>query len=337
MSRPSVCVTLVTCNSQPYIRACLNSVLRQDYPVEVVVIDNASLDGTRMELAGYSSSVRVILNDRNTGFALAQNQAISASRSDWVLTLNPDVLLHPGFIAGLLDSSEHDMRVGTLCGKLLRIGQGFVPLPDPVIDSTGVYFTPNLRHFDRGSGEPDDGRYAAPEYVFGASAAAALYRREMIEDVSLSDGFFDPDFFAYREDADVSWRAQLLGWKCLYVPDAIGYHVRRVRPGPRRQVPPVLNMHSVKNRFLMRVKNTTGRVLSDHWAAMLGRDAMIGLACLFYEPTSLPAFWKFAQALPGALRKRREIMARRRVNDDYLAQWFRPEPVAMPLPEYALR
>ena len=70
-----------------------------------------------------------------------------------------------------------------------------------------------------------------------ACGAAALYRREMIDDVSEGDNFFDPDFFAYREDADVAWRAQLLGWRCLYVPGAVGYHVRTVVPGNRRDVP----------------------------------------------------------------------------------------------------
>jgi GT2 family glycosyltransferase len=71
----------------------------------------------------------------------------------------------------------------------------------------------------------------------------------MIDDTSLDDEFFDPDFFVYREDADVAWRAQLLGWRCIYTPHARGYHVRNVLPGNRRALPPVINMHSVKNRF----------------------------------------------------------------------------------------
>ena len=95
------------------------------------------------------------------------------------------------------------------------------------------------------------------EYVFGASAAAALYRRAMIDDVAVDGDFFDPDFFAYREDADVAWRAQLLGWRCIYTPAAVAYHVRTVTPANRRSLPPVINMHSVKNRFLMRIKNAT--------------------------------------------------------------------------------
>ena len=79
----------------------------------------------------------------------------------------------------------------------------------------------------------------------------------MIEDTSVLGEFFDPDFFVYREDADVAWRAQLMGWRCIYTPLARGYHVRNVLPGNRRALPSVINMHSVKNRFLMRLKNMT--------------------------------------------------------------------------------
>ena len=96
-----------------------------------------------------------------------------------------------------------DARVGTVCGKLLTMSDGFDFPEKPVVDSTGIYFTPNLRHLDRGSLQPDNGHYRQYEYVFGATAAAALYRREMIEDISLDGEFFDADFFVYREDADV--------------------------------------------------------------------------------------------------------------------------------------
>ena len=92
----------------------------------------------------------------------------------------------------------------------------------------------------------------------------------MIADVSLEDGFFDPDFFTYREDADVAWRSQLLGWRCIYTPGAIAYHVRNVSPGSRLAVPAILKMHSVKNRFLMRIKNMTGDLYRRHWLPALG-------------------------------------------------------------------
>ncbi|HEY1339550.1 MAG TPA: glycosyltransferase family 2 protein, partial [Bryobacteraceae bacterium] len=263
---PKVCVAIVTFNSARYIRRCLDAVLDQEgVAVEVVVVDNASTDETREILKEYKRRVRTLYNETNAGFAAGQNRAIHAARSEWVLTLNPDVLMLPGFIRTLVDAGEADSKVGAVCGKLLSIGAGFEPLDEDRIDSTGLYFTPAMRHFDRGWHEADRARFETAEYVFGASAAAALYRRRMIADISVDGDFFDPDFFSYREDADVAWRAQLLGWRCLYSPDAVAYHVRSVVPGSRRKIPAAINMHSVKNRFLMRIKNTTAGLYRRYW------------------------------------------------------------------------
>ena len=101
----------------------------------------------------------------------------------------------------------------------------------------------------------------------------------MIDDIAVDDEFFDPDFFVYREDADVAWRAQLMGWRCIYTPHARGYHVRNVLPGNRRALPPAINMHSVKNRFLMRMKNITGDLYRRNWFSItvprLGGDFLL--------------------------------------------------------------
>src|ERR1051326_4392571 len=196
----SVCVTIVTYNSRVYLESCLRSVFRQNYhPLQVVVVDNASMDGTRPLLSRFEGRIRVKYNNTNAGFAAAQNQAIAMSSSDWVLVLNPDVVLQPGFIEQLVEAGELDGKAGTVCGRLLSIGRDLEPPAQTLIDTAGIYFTPEMRHFDRGWHEPDDGRFRKMEYVFGASAAAAMYRREMIVDISDGDNFFDPDFFAYRE------------------------------------------------------------------------------------------------------------------------------------------
>jgi GT2 family glycosyltransferase len=328
----TICVAIVTYNSSRYIRRCLQTVLRQDgVPTEVVVVDNASTDGTREILREFGGQIRTIHSVRNLGFAEAQNRAIRSSTAEWVLTLNPDVLLLPGFIRTLLDAGQSDAGAGTVCGKLLSIGPGFHPLQDPRIDSAGMFFTPAMRHFDRGWHQPDPSCFENMEYVFGASAAAALFRRRMIDDVAVEGSFFDPDFFVYREDADVAWRAQLLGWRSIYTPAAVAYHVRSVTPGNRRTVPAAINMHGVKNRFLMRIKNTTAGVYRRYWLPTTLRDLVVLGGAIFWEPTSLPAFWHVARGLPRALRQRRLIMSRRRVPDDVLAQWFSFEPAAQPI------
>jgi len=318
-----VCVSIVTFNSAAYITRCLEAVLAQEEAhLEVVVVDNASFDNTRQCLQPFEGRIRIIYNNRNIGFAAAQNQAIAATGAEWFLALNPDVLLQPGFVAQLVQAAGRHKRVGSACGKLLAIGPGFRALQERLLDSTGIIINGALRHADRGWHEPDQGQYDAREYVFGASGAAALYRRAMIEDLSYRGEFFDLAFFCYREDADVAWRAQLQGWRCLYVPEAEAYHVRRVTPEVRRHLPPDINMHSVKNRFLMRIKNVTAGVYRRHWLQITWRDVAVIGCCLVWEVRSLPAFWLLAKELRGALAKRREIMANRRADDDYMGAWF---------------
>ena len=326
-----VSITVVTYNSGRFIRRCLEAALDQRYPnVEVVVIDNASTDGTPDILERFEDRCRIVYNEENSGFAAAQNQAIALSRGAWALTLNPDVLLLPDFVEKLMASAESDPTVGTVCGKLLMVDASFEIPDQQVVDSTGMYFTPMLRHFDRGCLENYNGHYRQHEYVFGATAAAALYRREMIDDISVDGEFFDSDFFTYREDADVAWRAQLMGWKCLYDPTACGYHVRKLRPGMRRFLSAEINMHSVKNRFLMRVKNVTSGVYLRNFVPITIRDIGILGYCLLIEHSSLRAFGIVVRDFRKTWAKRRAIQARRRVDDAYLGQWFRFQPVSMP-------
>ena len=316
-------ITIVTFNSSAFIRQCLHYLFEQDYESkEVIVVDNASKDGTSDILSEYEHLARVVRNRENVGFAAGQNQAIALSRAAWILTLNPDVRLMPDFIRMLVATAEGDSAVGSACGKLLAMEPDFKIPERAVFDSTGIYMSRNQRHLDRGSRMLDQGQYDCPEYVFGGTGAACLYRRQMIEEISVGGEFFDNDFFAYREDADVAWRAQLAGWKCLYTPQAVAYHVRSVLPSNRRSVPAVLNMHSVKNRWLLRIKNMTPGVYKRYWLPITTRDLLVIGGCCFREWTSLRAFWLVLRNFRSTWAKRRAIMQRRRVADDQLVGWF---------------
>jgi len=335
MSASRVAVTIVTFNSDRYIAGCLEHVLAQSHkPIAISVVDNASSDSTAAILRSFENCDGMIVsyNRGNTGFAAAQNQAIAAvPDTDWVLTLNPDVRLTPKFISSLLAASELAPAVGSVCGKLLSCSPAFEVASPPLLDSTGIYFTPNLRHLDRGQRKPDQGQFEIPQFVFGGTGAACLYRREMIRDISITGEFFDVDFFAYREDADVAWRAQLLGWKCIYTSAALAYHVRRVAPENRRDLPGIINMHSVKNRWLLRIKNTTPDLYRRYWLPITLRDFIVISGCLLREWSSLGAFPRVLKLWNRTWNKRREIMNKKRVDDAYMARWFSCEPRAEPV------
>jgi GT2 family glycosyltransferase len=187
-----------------------------------------------------------------------------------------------------------------------------------------------LRHFDRGNHIPARGQYDLDEFVFGATGAACLYRQTMIRDIQIFGEFFDNDFFSYREDADVAWRAQLFGWKCIYTPNAVAIHVRTVVPKARRSLPAIVNLHSVKNRWLLRVKNTTPDLYLRFLLPITLRDMVVIGGCLLREWSSLPAFAMLIRLLPQAWRKRREIMRLKRTNGAEMRRWFSDRPVSFP-------
>jgi GT2 family glycosyltransferase len=325
---------MTTYNSAAVLEACLNSALQQDYqPLEVIVVDNDSADETRGVLARFGDRLQVLRNPANVGFAAAQNQAIAHAQGDWLLSLNPDVVMDPDFISKLVAFGEANPQIGTVCGKLLRWKPGAPEARTQVIDSSGIYFLRNLRHLDRGSEELDRGQYDQPEYVFGATGAAALYRRKMIEEISVDGEFFDEDFFAYREDADVAWRAQMMGWSCVYTPQAVAWHVRRVTPARFRELPDLINRHSIQNRFLMRAKNISYALYARLLVPITLRDiAILGYCALFNRGllSGLNLFWRRRKAIR---EKRMWIQSRRRITDRELAKWFSNRARSFPLHE----
>jgi GT2 family glycosyltransferase len=313
VGRAVVSAVVVTWNSARFLRRCLDALRQQSYPdIELIHVDNASSDDSVRLVDG---AARQIVNAENRGFAAAVNQGIAAARGDYVLLVNPDAFLDREYVANVVTALEKaGEKFGMATGKLYRADE------PGVIDTMGIRMTRTGRHLDIDGGQA---LLPVPHEVFGVSGAAAMYRRSFIEDVSIDGEFLDEDFHTYREDADVAWRGRLFGWRALFVPDAVGHHVRTVTPEKRRALPAVINMHSVKNRFLLRLKNEGLYLALRNAPFELARDAVAIAAVLTIERSSLPAFawlWKNRRRI---LAKRREIQRRRRVSDRALASWFR--------------
>jgi GT2 family glycosyltransferase len=326
--RLPIAVVVVTWNSAAVLPAMLESLAACDPPpTELVVVDNASADQSRTAVAEFAGAdrrfaVRAIANETNVGFAAGANQGIAASTQPYVCLLNPDIRLLPGTLAalcGTLDRSAPDLAA--VGGKLLR-AHGDDLHPTTVIDSTGIVMTGDGRHFDRGAGETDVGQYDCEEEVFGISGAMVLFRRNVLERSKVDGEIFDEDFFAFREDADLAWRLRGFGYRALYVPSAVAYHRRSVTPERRRSLSPIINRHSVQNRFLLRIHHADTAWWLSFGLASLARDVVVVGACLTFEWSSLPAFPWLARSLRRHLRRRRQILRRRAVPNGLLRAWF---------------
>jgi GT2 family glycosyltransferase len=305
-----VSLILVTWNSARFLPRCLDGIARQTFgDIEVIAIDNASVDDSVALVRERFPNATIIRNTTNEGFSRAVNQGIARASGDFVQLVNPDAFLEPEYVAKLVEALEENEAYGSATGKLLRAeGVG--------VDSKGIRMTRTGRHFDIEEGEERE--------VFGVSGAAAMYKMAFIRDVTLVDGqFLDEDFFSYREDADVAWRGRLFGWRAVYVADAVGWHVRSVTPQNRRALPPFINLHSFKNRFMMRIKNEGLYLALRNAPFELTRDLVTIAAVLTIERSSLPAFAWLWRNRKRILAKRREIQRRRRVSDRALARWFR--------------
>ncbi len=216
-----ISVIIVTHNNESTIKNCVNKIFSSKYPEkEIIVIDNDSRDKTRDILYSFEG-IRIVLNSKNAGFSKAMNQGISIAKGDMILSLNPDCFLGEDTISVLATTVNESIDFGTVTPKIVRESN--------TIDSAGIENSSDIIFKNRGEGNKDLGQYNKREVVFGATGACALYKRKMLESVKIEEEYFDEDFFAYKEDVDLSWRANRAGWKAVYAPEAVVFHQRFFR------------------------------------------------------------------------------------------------------------
>lgn len=315
-------VGIVTWNSEQYIERCLSCLKDQSFQdFELIVVDNGSVDSTVSIIKKIYPSANLIINKENTGFCGGHNLAIKESTGKFYMPYNPDIFAEPTFLEKMIDAATTGNMIGSISGKLLR----FDPVENKktkIIDSTGIYFKKNRRSLDRGAESLDVGQYDNKEYVFGASGAAPLYSKEMLEDIKINDQYFLEDFFAYREDVDLAWRAQLKGWTCVYNYEAVAYHVRNNTPEKRKQMSNFVNMHSVKNRIIMLLQNESKQGFLKHGWYFIPYDLMIIAYVLLKERSSITGLKYISKNLKLIKSRRSLIRNTSEVDNKAFLQWF---------------
>lgn len=247
-----VSVNIVNWNGLHFLSDCIESIKLQTYKnIEINIIDNNSTDGSVDFISGKYLDIKLVKNMRNEGFSKAHNQAIMISSGEYILPLNFDIVLSPVFVEEMAKAIESSPDIGIVSGKLYALKNGE---KTNIIDSTGITMQ-GMFPADRGQNETDCGQYDKIEYVFGASGAAPLFRREMLEDIKLNKEYFDEDFYIYVEDVDICWRAQLYGWKALYTPSAIAYHSRGTTRENDSEMKKDYLLIGYRNRYWTIIKN----------------------------------------------------------------------------------
>jgi GT2 family glycosyltransferase len=183
--------------------------------------------------------------------------------------------------------------------------------------------TPYRRQMLRYSGKDARALVLRKQDIFGPDGAAALYRRAMLEDIDLGQGVFDEDYFMHKEDVDVCWRAQLRGWRSIFVPNSVAYHIRTFRAGHRTHIDTNMRMLAIRNRYYLMTKNELPLLFIRDvlWIGMYDIAMFVYILCC--EPKSVTAYRLFFESLSVLRMKRLLIQTRKRVGVRYMAQWFR--------------
>lgn len=303
-------VGIVNWNGKGYLRSCIERVLVQkisNFDFSIVIFDNNSTDdslGEILDLIG--DRVKVIHSDRNLGFARGHNRIIASIETDFYMPLNFDVFLEPNYMREILSAMREDATIGMATGKLLKM-MNFKP--QPLLDSTGIEMAYYMPH-PRGELERDEGQYDTPDcrFIFGPCGAAPIYRIKMLENIRFKNEYFDEDFVNYVEDVDLAWRAQLRGWKGIYVKEAVAFHERGATRKNNASERQAYFVRGYRNRYLTLYKNVTADEIRTHGIKFFSRELVFLLS--LYDGGADPVI-KF-RALFSALRSLNRVRIKRK-------------------------
>jgi GT2 family glycosyltransferase len=306
---PLASVVIPNWNGAHHLPACLDALRAQTYPaVEVVLVDNASTDGSQALVAEQYPEVRLLPLARNLGLTGGNNAGFRAARGDVLISLNNDTEAAPRFVEALVAALQDHPEAGMAAAKMLLFDRR------DTIHSAGDGYGVDGIPFNRGVWQQDTGQFEQAGWIFGGCGGAVAYRRAMLDQV----GPFDESFFMYCEDVDLNWRAQLAGWRCWYTPEAVVYHKLSATGGG-----PVASYYTGRNTIWVIAKDYPGGLLRKHWRRIVRAQWGIAADALRAWRGQAARARLRGQAAgllgwPRMLGKRRAIQGTRRVGEEYI-------------------
>lgn len=302
-------VVIPNWNGKHFLETCLGALRRQKAAdIEVILVDNASADGSGTYVKSEYPEVRLIELPENHGFTGACNIGIEAASAEFIALLNNDTEVDERWAAEVIAAFDARPDAGIVASKMLLFDQR------DRFHTVGDFFTIDGRAGNRGAWQTDRGQYDSGEYVFSACGGSAAYRRAMLDEI----GSLDDDFFFLLEDVDIAWRAQLAGYKVWYAPSAIVYHHLSATGGGA-----TASYYDGRNGIWLIIKNMPASLLRKYGVQILSRQLALAFSALkaWRGPEArarLRGMIEGLASMPGALSKRRGIQARKRVDDDYI-------------------
>ena len=307
--------------------------------VEILVVNNDPSQDVAAVVAGLGDTrVTTLELGANAGYGGAANAGIRATAGEVILVANSDLFVTPAYVAEMLALFARRPRAACANGKILRYDLAN-DRETAVIDTAGLSVGRDRRAVDRGEGLVDEGSFDDEVEVFAASGAAIALRRSALDDVAVEGEYFDEAFFMYREDVDLSWRFRLRGWECWYVPTAVAYHARtsrglgtkRYRDAVRefvrqeRRKPQSARLHSMKNQWLVLLKNDDAPNVLRHLPRIVARESLVLGYNIVFAPRTLVAIAKFGRSAPRTWRQRKAIKRRQVAPPAAIRRWFTSE------------
>jgi GT2 family glycosyltransferase len=311
-----VTIVQVIYNSKRFIKPVFSAIFNQTFKdFEVAAVISGNEDGGKEFLAQEFPKVKIFDPGFNIGFAKGHNLAFENFKSEFYQLVNPDLIMEPNYIEEMLKAFG-DEKVGAATGKLYKIldfGLKIVDLKKQkqIIDTTGVVISKSGRARDRGQHEVDNGQYDNNKIVQAVSAAGAMYSAKALEAVKSGSEYFDESFHSYWEDVDLAWRMTNKGYKCIFVPSAVGFHGRNVSSSVggykkfwsfvrhHHTLPKRVRQLNYKNHILMYIKNSP-----KFYLQFFVREFFMFFYILFFEIGTLKILPELFKSIPVAFRKR---------------------------------